>query len=229
MGEMASGMAHELNQPLTAIAINADACARLLESGQCAEGKLLDVLDRIGTQARRAGGIIQQLRQFVRKEQPQRKYVDINDLIREVLVLMQLDILRAGIHVISELDETIPDVFAQRIQIDQVILNLIKNAVESMTDGSVGKRTLVISTEISDQHSVLVSVKDTGAGMLDEQKEKLFTPFQTTKPQGMGLGLSISQGIIAAHNGSLYLDNEHGFGAVFKFTLPIQEESSEHD
>lgn len=229
MGEMASGMAHELNQPLTAIATNADACVRLLESGQGKEEKLLDVLERISSQALRAGGIIQQLRQFVRKEEPQRKSVNVNDLIHEALLLMRLDILRADVHVVTELDETIPDVFAQHIQIDQVILNLIKNAVESMTEEPGGKRTLVISTEISGENSVLTSVKDTGAGLLDEQKENLFTPFQTTKSRGMGLGLSICQGIINAHNGNLYLDSEPGFGAVFRFTLPIQEETSEHD
>lgn len=229
MGEMASGLAHELNQPLTAIATNADACVRLLESGQGTQERLLDVLERIGALARRAGGIIQQLRQFVRKEEPQCKHVDMNDLIREVLLLMQADISRAGVQVVTELDGSIPDVYAQHIQIDQVILNLIKNAVESMMDESCKHRTLVISTVVSERKSVLTSVKDTGAGLLDEQKEKLFTPFQTSKSQGMGLGLSISQGIIEAHNGNLYLDSEPGFGAVFRFTLPIQQESSEHE
>jgi len=229
MGEMASGMAHELNQPLTAIATNADACVRLLESGQGTQEKLQDVLEVIGTLARRAGGIIQQLRQFVRKEEPQCRLVDMNELIREVLLLMQTDISRAGVQVVTELDETIPDVYAQHIQIDQVILNLVKNAVESMMDESREIRTLVISTAVSGENSVLTSVKDTGAGLLDEQKEKLFTPFQTSKSQGMGLGLSISQGIVNAHNGNLYLDSEPGFGAVFRFTLPIQEESGKHE
>jgi PAS domain S-box-containing protein len=229
MGEMASGMAHELNQPLTAIAINADACIRLLESGQGEQGKLLDVLERIGTQARRAGSIIQQLRQFVRKEEPQRKSVDMNELIGEVLLLMQLDIMRAGVQVVTELVEDIPQVFAQHIQIDQVILNLIKNALESMADVPAGKRTLVITTEASGKHAVLTSVKDTGAGLSREQQERLFTPFQTTKPQGMGLGLSISQGIIDSHSGRLYLDSEPGFGAVFRFVLPTQQESCKHD
>lgn len=228
MGEMASGMAHELNQPLTAIATNADACVRLLESGHCEQSKLMDVLDRIGAQARRAGSIIQQLRQFVRKEEPQRKSVDINVLIREVLLLLQADIKRAGVRVITELDDTIPDVYAQHIQIDQVILNLIKNAVEAMANVPEAKRTLVISTEISGGNTVLTSIKDTGTGFNEKQKEILFSPFQTTKPNGMGLGLSISQGIISAHNGRLYLDSEPGFGAVFRFTLPIEQENSEH-
>lgn len=229
MGEMASGMAHELNQPLTAIATNADACVRLLESGQGTQEKLLDVLERIGTLARRAGGIIQQLRQFVRKEEPQRIPVQMNDLIREVLRLMQTDLSRSGIQVVTELDETIPPVYAQPIQIDQVILNLVKNAVESMIVEPRETRTLVISTALSDENLVLTSVKDTGAGLHDEQKEKLFTPFQTTKPRGIGLGLSISKGIVDAHNGNLYLDNEPGFGAVFRLTLPIHEEFSEHE
>lgn len=228
MGEMASGMAHELNQPLTAIATNADACIRLLESGHGDESKLIDVLERIGSQARRAGSIIQQLRQFVRKEEPQRKFVDMNALIQEVLLLMQVDIRRAGVHVITELDDTIPKVCAQPIQIDQVILNLIKNAVEAMADEPEGKGTLTIATEVSGENAVLTSVKDTGTGLSEKQRENLFAPFQTTKLHGMGLGLSISQGIISAHNGRLYLDSEPGFAAVFRFILPIQEESSEH-
>ena len=228
MGEMASGMAHELNQPLTAIATNADACVRLLESGHEDKAKLIDVLERIGSQARRAGGIIQQLRQFVRKEEPQRKPVDMNALIREVLLLMQVDIRRAGVHVVTELDDAIPHVCAQHIQIDQVILNLVKNAVEAMTEEPAGNRTLTIVTRVSGENSVLTSVKDTGAGVSEEQKKHLFAPFQTTKLHGMGLGLSISQGIINAHDGRLYLDSEPGFGAVFRFILPIQEENCEH-
>jgi len=145
-----------------------------------------------------------------------------------VLLLMQVDIRRAGVLVITELDDTIPEVCAQPIQIDQVILNLIKNAVEAMTDQPEGKRTLVIATEVSGENAVLTSIRDTGTGLSEKQKENLFAPFQTTKPRGMGLGLSISQGIISAHNGRLYLDSEPGFGAVFRFILPIQEENCEH-
>ena len=108
------------------------------------------------------------------------------------------------------------------------ILNLIKNAIEAMTDEPEGKRTLTIATEVSGENAVLTSVRDTGTGLSEKQKENLFAPFQTTKPHGMGLGLSISQGIISAHNGRLYLDSEPGFGAVFRFILPIQEENCEH-
>lgn len=228
MGEMASGMAHELNQPLTAIATSADACVRLLESGQGGGEKLIDVLERIGTQARRAGGIIQQLRQFVQKEEPVHVPVDLNDLIREVLLLMRPEIQRARVLVTTELDEGIPNVLAQRIQIDQVILNLIKNAVESMAEVPQSNRKLVISTAVAPGKGVVTSIKDTGNGLSDELMEKLFTPFLTTKPQGMGLGLSISQGIISAHKGSLYVDDEPGFGVVFRFSLPTQEGTVRH-
>ena len=230
MGEMASGMAHELNQPLTAIATSADACVRLLESGQARMDKLSDVMERISAQARRAGSIIQQLRQFVRKEEPMHTPVDLNDLVREVLLLMRPEIQRARVQIVTKLDEEIPEVLVQRIQIDQVILNLVKNAVESMAEVPESDRRLVVTTAVADGETVITSIKDTGGGLSEEFREKLFTPFMTTKPRGMGLGLSISQGIISAHNGNLWVDSEPGFGAVFRFTLPIKKEEFQvHD
>lgn len=225
MGEMASGLAHELNQPLTAIATSADACIRLLESGQDKE-KVLDALERVSLQARRAGGIIKQLREFVRKGEPEHGLVDLNELVDEVLLLMRPEITKAGVKVVVNLDKQVPAVIAQRIQIDQVILNLIKNAIESMLDVPVARRILTISTEYAGKNGVITTVADMGSGLDERIKDKLFTPFLTTKTQGMGLGLSISQGIIAAHNGKLYLDSDAGYGAVFRFILPIKHEES---
>jgi two-component system sensor histidine kinase TtrS len=221
MGEMASGMAHELNQPLTAIATNADACIRLLESNPQARDRIIDALETIGAQARRAGGIIQQLRQFVRKEEPEPTPVDLNRLIEEVLALVQPELDRAGITVVRELDPQLAEVPAQRIQIDQVLLNLILNAIEAMSAETVSERRLILRTANAGDNAVVVSVEDTGPGLAPQIREKLFTPFVTSKPQGMGLGLSISQGIIQAHKGNLYYE-EGAQGALFRFTLPLQ-------
>jgi two-component system sensor histidine kinase TtrS len=227
MGEMASGMAHELNQPLTAIATSADACMRLLESGDAPRDRVLDVLETIGAQARRAGGIIQQLRQFVRKEEPRHTLVNLNDLVEEVLMLMEPEIRKAQVRVIRDLDDDIPLVEAQQIQIDQVILNLIRNAIEAMSEVPEEKRLLTLRTRSAGGNAVIASVEDTGPGLSPEVRDKLFDPFITSKPQGMGLGLSISMGIITAHNGNLYYDSQASNGAVFRFTLPVKQHNND--
>lgn len=221
MGEMASGMAHELNQPLTAIAANADACIRLLESNEAHKDLLLDTLDSIGGQARRAGGIIQQLRQFVRKGQADRSLVDLNGLIEEVMILFRYDLDMVPIRLVTDLDPTIPEVLVQPIQIDQVILNLVRNAIEAMSTVDGHEKVLTVQTSKTDNEMLRVSVSDTGPGIDPDVVDQLFTPFITTKSQGMGLGLSISEGIISAHDGGMQVQKNHGTGAIFSFTLPI--------
>ncbi|HIE54628.1 MAG TPA: PAS domain-containing sensor histidine kinase, partial [Chromatiaceae bacterium] len=222
MGEMASGMAHELNQPLTAIATNADASIRLLEADPAAGERVIDILETIGAQARRAGEIIQQLRQFVRKEDPRRSRVDLNQLIDEVLMLAQPEIEAAGISLVRDLDPDLPEVAAQRIQIDQVILNLVRNAIDAMREVEAGQRRLTLRTQRAGGRAVIVTVQDSGPGLAPEIADKLFDPFVTSKPHGMGLGLSISQGIISAHGGKLYHEENHE-GTLFRFILPVSE------
>ncbi|HHJ36032.1 MAG TPA: PAS domain S-box protein [Gammaproteobacteria bacterium] len=220
MGEMASGMAHELNQPLTAIATNADACIRLAESQKIDMDRLNDVLEIISKQARRAGGIIQQLRNFVKKELPEKSLVNLNDLIKEVLILVRHSLKNDSVTLDIQLENALPRVYAQHIQIDQVILNLIKNAIEAMSENTSEEKVLMIQTSMTEDHMPMVTIADTGPGFTDAMRKNLFTPFVTTKPDGMGLGLSISEGIISEHGGNLYLDSASGAGAVFKFTLP---------
>lgn len=227
MGEMASGIAHELNQPLTAIATNAHACIRMLESGAAQREKCADVMERIGSQAERAGEIIRHLRQFVRKEQPERTLIDLNELIREVLVLLKPEARQAGVRIYPDLQQDIPQVMAQHIQIDQVILNLARNAIEAMSEMEKGPRELVIRSRRGGRNAVIVTVADTGPGLNESIRSQVFNPFVTTKSNGMGLGLSISMGIIEAHNGNLYMDSEPGKGAVFRFTLPVSQENGE--
>ena len=227
MGEMASGIAHELNQPLTAITMNARACLRMLDSGQTPMETCSDVMEKIANEAQLAGEVIRQIRHFIRKEQPQRRPVRVSDMVREVLLLIRTDVRQAGVRVKLELEPEADRVLAQDIQIEQVILNLARNAIEAMADTMPGIRQLVIASRLKDPETVEISVSDTGPGLSEEISERLFTPFVTTKSQGLGLGLSISSGIIGAHDSRLVVDSEPGIGAIFSFTLPLYKEVRE--
>lgn len=223
MGEMASGIAHEINQPLTAIATNAHACIRMLESNNGQTERVIDVLERIGAQAARAGEIIRHLRQFVKKEQPELSLIDINEVINEVITLLRTEIRKAGVRIDLELDKYIGAVLAQHVQIDQVILNLARNAIEAMLDMPEGSRVLTISTQNQQDGYVKVTVSDTGPGLDASIVDQLFNPFVTTKSNGMGLGLSISQGIIEAHKGRIFVEPDSLKGATFVFQLPTSQ------
>jgi two-component system sensor histidine kinase TtrS len=228
MGEMASGIAHELNQPLTAIATNAFASIQMLDSGRISKEKLADILETIGMQAERSGEIIRQLRQFVRKEQPERSLINLNHLIEEVLLLIKPEARKATVFITRHLDKRIKKVKVQPIQIEQVVLNLVKNAIEAVNGNDIQNRKLLISTEMAGNHAVIVSVQDTGPGIDKEIRAGLFDPFITSKDNGLGLGLSISQGIIEAHRGNIYLDSTSARGSIFRFTLPVEREVLVH-
>ncbi len=227
MGEMASGIAHEINQPLTAMTANAQAGMRLLESGEAEPEKVLDLLERIGLQAERAGEIIRQLRRFVSKEKLERSLVDLNDLVREVVVLLEPEAKSAAVDIRLELDVTIGKVSVQPIQIEQVIINLARNAIEAMAAVEDGARVLYLRTDPGGSNAVIVSVEDTGPGLDQSMIQDIFNPFVTTKPTGMGLGLSISQGIVEAHQGNIYADSRPGRGALFRFVLPVSTAEGE--
>lgn len=220
MGEMASGIAHEINQPLTAIATNAHACIRMLESHSGETERVIDVMERIGSQAARAGEIIRHLRQFVKKEQPELSRIDINEVINEVITLLRTEIRKFEVKIALDLDDRIGKVMALHVQIDQVILNLARNAIEAMADIQEGTRLLSIATSSQQDDYVRVTITDTGPGPDPAVADQLFNPFVTTKPSGMGLGLSISQGIIEAHKGRIFVEPGEGRGARFVFLLP---------
>ncbi|MDH3355688.1 MAG: ATP-binding protein, partial [Chromatiales bacterium] len=222
MGEMASGIAHEINQPLTAIATNAHACIRMLDSGQDQSDKVSDIIERIGEQAERAGEIIRQLRRFVRKEEPEMLQVNLNAIIEESTLLLVPEAKKSNVKIELNLDKTLSNVPLQTIQIQQVILNLAYNAIEAMSETEYHSRTLTIATAMAGNNAVTVTVADTGPGISTEIGERLFNPFITTKSKGMGLGLSISKGIIDMHMGSIFLDSNSGQGSTFRFTLPLK-------
>jgi PAS domain S-box-containing protein len=220
LGEMASGIAHELNQPLTAITANARACVRLLETRGATQEYCSDVLDRIAAQAQRAGEVIRHIRHFVRKEEPDIRPARLAGMLETVIGLVRPEAERAGVALTLDLTPDAEWVLAQEIQIEQVIINLARNAIEAMAEIPDEQRHLTLRTRRLDAE-VEIQVRDTGPGLDGDVAERIFEPFVTTKAQGMGLGLSISSGIVAAHGGQLVVDSVPGGGATFSFNLPL--------
>ncbi|MEA3278087.1 MAG: PhnD/SsuA/transferrin family substrate-binding protein [Pseudomonadota bacterium] len=221
LGEMASGIAHELNQPLTAINTNARACIRMLESGRSTQEYCSDVMEKIAAQAERAGEVIRHIRHFVRKEEPELRPARLSGMLDTVIGLLRPDAQRASVTLELDLSEDAEWVLAQEIQIEQVILNLARNAIEAMADTPSGQRRLSLRSRRLDSGQVQIQVSDTGPGLSEEVAERIFEPFVTTKIQGLGLGLSISNGIVETHGGQLSVESGSGTGATFHFTLPV--------
>ncbi|MBF0375668.1 MAG: PhnD/SsuA/transferrin family substrate-binding protein, partial [Alphaproteobacteria bacterium] len=221
LGEMASSIAHEINQPLAAIANYASGCQRRLSAGTDPDG-VAEGLRSIAGQAERAAGIVQRIRDFVRKRKPEPAVLDLNAVVRESLDLFRAVATRRGVAVEASLAETLPPVLADRIQVEQVLLNLLQNAVDAM--GAAERRRLTVATTATANGMVEVAVADTGPGLSPEARNRLFEPFFTTRPDGLGLGLSLSRSIAEAHGGRLRADDAPGGGARFAFTLPIVED-----
>jgi PAS domain S-box-containing protein len=220
MGEMAAGLAHEINQPLSAIANYAQGSVRRLRANPADVGPVLAVIDDIAAEALRAGEIIRRLRSLIRKEAPRQDWVDVNEVVGEVVRLLEPETRQHGVTVRVYADVQLPTVVVDRIQIEQVILNLVRNAVDAMLEVS-GRRELVIRTAAAGGDWVELSVRDTGPGLTAGVLERLFDPFFSTKPAGLGMGLSISRTIIEAHHGRLWVTSPAGGGADFHFTLPV--------
>lgn len=229
MGEMATELAHEINQPLTAIAAYSDACVRQLRSGSSRQEELIETLERIGTQARRAGEIVRRVRSYVRKEESPRTRMDLNELVREVVHLAEAEARWRGVGIELDLAGTLPPLTADRILIEQVLLNLVRNAIEAMDDVAPDERRVLIRTSAGGDAAIEVAVRDSGPGLAPELVAQVFAPFFTTKPSGMGLGLSISQSIVEAHGGRLWAAANEPRGAVFQFSLPADNAGAQRD
>lgn len=216
-GQMASTMAHELNQRLTAVTNYLEAARHLLHSTADATERLDDLMGRALAQAERAGGVIRHLRQFVSKGETERRAESVNKLVEEALALALVGARQSGVRVTLELDPAMPPILADAVQIQQVVLNLVRNAIEAMEQ--VDRRELVIGT-CALPNMVEVTVADTGPGIAPEMADRLFQPFVSTKKAGMGLGLSICREIVEAHHGRLTHATRTKGGTVFRVNLP---------
>ena len=223
MGEMATGLAHELNQPLAAIVNYIQACLERIRAGVGDSDDLLIDMERAAAQAERAGEMIEHIRDFVRKGEPRRTSVDLNSLVRLAAELIDSELRHAGVRVCLDLAEEIPIVKAQDIQIEQVIVNLMRNSLEAMNENEAGTRQLTIHTSRAESDAVELTIRDTGRGLPDETLDRVFDPFFSTKPDGMGMGLSICRTIVEAHGGHLWATSDSDRGATFRFTLPSDE------
>ena len=226
VGELATGLAHELNQPLTAISHNCDSLLSGIDSESSFDADDLDAINEIHSEAERAGAIIKGLRKLVRKETGGVTQTDINQLVRDTIRLSMPDISNYGIELKLDLSENLPQPSIDAVQIQQVLVNLERNGVDAILSGNTKLREMRISTDLTNNGMVRVSVQDSGGGLTQEVKENLFQPFLTTKKSGMGMGLSISHSIVESHGGQLWVDFNDPIMTTFRFTLPMIDESN---
>ena len=220
LGEFASAIAHELNQPLAAIATYNHSCMRMLQSGNPDSGELQQAMHICRDQAKRAGKIIQRLRELLRPPGPAFTVQNLNELVEAVLRLAEPEARDAGISFERRLAGAAPVVRADRLLIEQVAINLVRNAVEAVQALPPERRRITVATNVEPDGSGTFSVADLGEGVPEEARERLFDPFVTTKPGGLGLGLSICRSVVEAHGGSIRHLGNGGPGTVFAFTLP---------
>lgn len=220
MGEMASTLAHELNQPLAAISSYSAGCLNRLESGNADPGELKLILAKLSKQAQRAGQIIKRVHDFVRRSEPKRESTDINGLVAEAVALVEPDARKHQVRIETRLAPALAPVSADRVMIEQVVINLIRNGMDAMGQTPAGERTLGVSTRVEGQ-TILIQVADRGHGIPPEAVAHLFQPFYTTKSEGMGMGLNICRSIAELHHGHLDFEPNPGGGTIFTFSLPM--------
>jgi C4-dicarboxylate-specific signal transduction histidine kinase len=221
LGELSGSMAHELNQPLTAILSNAQAAQRFLAQDPIDLDEVRAILADIVEQDKRAGEVIRRLRMLLKKGEVQQQPLDVNDVVQDVLKLIRSDLQNHGVTARTALALDLPAVSGDRVQLQQVLLNLVMNACDAVNGNAPVDRRVVVRTELSAEEVVRVSVSDRGEGIAPGALEQVFAPFFTTKAQGLGLGLSVCRSIIAAHGGKLWAANNPDRGATFLFTLPV--------
>ncbi len=221
-GEMASGIAHELNQPLTAILAYAEGCRRLVRAAGAAPHGLAEGIEEIASQAGRAGAIIKRLREFMREGATRRAPVPLAQIVEESLGLVHAEAVQHAVKLHGSAAADLPRVVVDRIQIEQVLVNLLRNAIDSATAKPLAERHITVTASITAARFAVLGLADTGAGVPEHLASRLFHPFVTSKPRGMGLGLSISRTIVEAHGGRLWLAANGPDGATFHLTLPTE-------
>ena len=222
MGELTASMAHELNQPLTAVLSNAQAALRFIEKDPVDIQEIKDILMDIAADDRRASEVIKRLRSFLSRGELVMKTRDMNEIIREVVTLVHSDAVMRNVSIRMDLESELPEVEVDRVQMQQVLLNLIINGLDVLNKVPADARTLTVTSRKQNSENIQVRVADSGIGLDAANIPRLFEPFFTTKPEGMGMGLSINRSIIEAHNGSIWADNAPDGGAMFCFSLPLK-------
>jgi PAS domain S-box-containing protein len=220
LGELSGSLAHELNQPLSAILSNAQAAQRFLAGDPSNLEEVREILKDIVEQDKRAGEVIRRLRLLLMKGEVHRQPLDLSEVLLDVLKVVRSDLLNQGVAVSTAFAADLPAVFGDRVQMQQVVLNLVMNGCDAMSGIERGRRRLTVKTAREDGVGVRVSVADQGSGIPQEKLVRVFEPFFTTKRQGMGLGLAVCRSIVEAHHGRLWAESEPGAGATFHFTIP---------
>ena len=223
MGEMATGMAHELNQPLTALVSYCGTAASLMNSLPSPPQQLGEMLERATEQAHRAGDIIRHLREFVSKGEKDKESVDLDQIIRDVITFLKWEVQESGVKIKLRLDGQAHKVTVDKIQIEQVLINLVRNSLEAFEHAEMAEGRVVIQTGLLPNAMIEVRVTDNGPGIDATMADKIFDQFQTSKETGMGIGLSLCRTLIEVHGGKLWVDKNHQNGALFGFKLPVSE------
>jgi signal transduction histidine kinase len=226
MGQLTASIAHEVSQPIAATVLNAQAALRWLGAQPPNLNEVRQILGQIADDSERAGDVIGRIRALIKKSPPRKEDLEINEAIHEVIALTRGEVLQNGVSVRTQLAEGLPRIQADRVQLQQVILNLIVNAVEAMSGVGEGTRELLISTSGDASNGVFVSVRDSGPGLDPKTMDRLFDAFFTTKSNGMGMGLAICHSIIETHGGRMWARANEPRGAVFQFTLPVEPDET---
>jgi signal transduction histidine kinase len=221
MGELTASLSHELKQPIAASVTSANAALRWLKRDQPDLERACAAAMRIVEAGKRAGDIIDRLRSLYKKAPPQRELVDVNEIVRQMAALLRGEANRYGVSVRTDLASDLPTVTADRVQMQQVLMNLTLNSIEAMQEtGGV----VTVKSQLAEDGRVMISVSDTGVGLPADKADQIFNAFFTTKAQGSGMGLAISRSIIESHGGRLWATANDGRGATFHFTLPAATE-----
>jgi C4-dicarboxylate-specific signal transduction histidine kinase len=223
LGQLVASITHEVNQPLAAVVANADASLRWLAMTPPNVAEVRSALEDVVKHGERASAVIQRVRAMVRKEPPQMNPIDVNEAVLEMVALAHAEAERRSVTLETDLSSDLPPVFGDRVQVQQVILNLVLNALEATGDSAAGERRVAIKTGLHARSEVSISVHDSGKGLPDDI-ERVFETFYTTKPDGMGMGLSISRSIVEGLGGRLWATRNLPRGAIFQLTLPTERE-----
>ena len=222
MGQLTASIAHEVNQPLSGIITNASTCMRMLSADPPNVEGARETVRRTIRDGNRAADVIARLRTLYSKKEPDLEAMDLNEAAREVTALSSTEIQRNGVILRQEFADNLPPALGDRIQLQQVILNLLRNAADAMSAIDDRPRELLVRTERDEENQVRLSVKDSGVGFTPQAADKIFEAFYTTKNDGMGIGLSISRSIIEAHQGRLWATRNDGPGSTFSFSIPCR-------